>query len=83
MIGTQYGTETSSSADRSLLLAEKMTNHPFFILNSATIEHNKVLDRANKQGSNQVPVTGNAEIARKLHEAKQLKGLQGSTSHKA
>jgi len=28
-------------------------------------------------------VTGNAEIARKLHEAKQLKGLQGSPSHKA
>jgi hypothetical protein len=28
-------------------------------------------------------VTGNAEIARKLHEAKQLKGLQASPSHKA
>ena len=28
-------------------------------------------------------MTGNAEIARKLHEAKQLKGLQGSPSHKA
>jgi len=28
-------------------------------------------------------VTGNAEIARKLHEAKQLKGLQGTPSHKA
>ena len=28
-------------------------------------------------------MTGNAEIARKLHEAKQLKGLQGTPSHKA
>ena len=28
-------------------------------------------------------MTGNAEIARKLDEAKKLKGLQGSPSHKA